>query len=214
MFIYALHSSAAPDIIRYIGQTQRDVRGRLAGHLASAKRGDRGYKADWIRKTIQDGHSVIASVLAVVSSSQEANELEKYYIAKLRADGVALTNQAEGGCDNRGWKHSEEWKQKRQIWGTAHFHSEETKRLLSEKNKGIGHPHTEEAKRKIGEAFCGKPKSAEQKEKLSLAVRGFTHTPEARAKIAEASRNRVISEETRRNCPRPSRGLSIQRKRG
>jgi hypothetical protein len=96
-----------------------------------------------------------SSFLALASSNQEADDLECYYIKTLREEGVNLTNHAEGGCGNRGWKHTEDWKQLRQTWDTSHPCTEETKRLLSEANKGKLHPLTEETKQRISLAQKG-----------------------------------------------------------
>jgi hypothetical protein len=62
-------------------------------------------------------------------------------------------------------------------------HTEETKRIISEKKKGT--IHTDEAKRKISEYHKGKLKSEKTKEKMSLAAQGRMVTEETKEKLRE-----------------------------
>ena len=59
--------------------------------------------------------------------------------------------------------------------------SEETKRIISEKN--TGHNHTEETKRIIREKNTGLKRSEETKRKISLGVKGKYRTPESFERI-------------------------------
>jgi group I intron endonuclease len=75
--------------------------------------------------------------------------------------------------------------------------SEETKKKLSEANKG--RKHSEETKRKISEAVKKRgPVSDETRKKQSLSQKGKKkHNQESRKKISEAVKKRVVKQETR-----------------
>jgi hypothetical protein len=74
--------------------------------------------------------------------------------------------------------------------------SEETKRKLSEVNKGK--TLSEETRRKIGEASKGKTVSEETKRKMSDANKGHIVSEESRKKMSDAQKGKTLSEETRR----------------
>ena len=76
--------------------------------------------------------------------------------------------------------------------------SEETKRKLSEANKGENNPKywkgkhlSEETKRKLSEANKGKIVSEETRKKLSEAGKGRTHTEESKDKIRESKKDKM-----------------------
>lgn len=117
------------------------------------------------------------------STKEEADEVERFWIAEYRSRGKAQYNIADGGQGGSG-KHSEESKKKvseankGQIpWNKGKSPSEETKKKLSEANKGksgywTGKHHSEEHKKKISEALKGKHPSEETKKKISEAKKG------------------------------------------
>ena len=90
--------------------------------------------------------------------------------------------------------------------------SEETKRKLSEANKGEKHPKfgkpvSEEAKRKISESNRNRVISEETRRKMSESSKGKKHSDETRRKMSEAAKKRKpISEETRRKMSEASKG--------
>lgn len=89
-----------------------------------------------------------------------------------------------------GYKHTEEWKRlmsekmKGNQYSLGHHHTEETKKILSDANKGnrraLGYHHTDEAKRKISETHKGRTKLEASKIKQGAAIR----TPEWRRNIS------------------------------
>jgi hypothetical protein len=86
----------------------------------------------------------------------------------------------------------------------GHKHTEEVKRRISEVHKGNqynkgrkGYHHSDETKRKIGEKHRGKNLSVEHKMKLSIAHKG---------KIPSAETRKLLSERTRAYWQRKSKG--------
>jgi group I intron endonuclease len=74
--------------------------------------------------------------------------------------------------------------------------SEETRRKISEANKG--HIVSEETKKKIGEANSGRKLTEEHKDKIRKINIGKKHTEETKRKMSEAGKGKTFSEETRR----------------
>lgn len=95
--------------------------------------------------------------------------------------------------------------------------SEETRRKLSEANKGKKRPpFSAEHRRKISEATKGRRKhSAESRRKLSESHKGKTLSEEHRRKISEAQKGRQISAEHRRKLLESHKGkpLSAEHRR-
>lgn len=98
--------------------------------------------------------------------------------------------------------------------GTTYSHSEETRRRISESQKGkvIGEesrrkmseagrrraPISDETRRKLSDAQRGKKYSEESRRKISKALRGKPRSEEHCRKLSEAGRGRTRSKETRR----------------
>lgn len=140
-----------------------------------------------------------------------ANDWEQMYILFERAKGKAEYNIANGGNGK----------------GTV---SEETKRKLSEINKGRNHPNygkhlSEETKKKISEAEKGKYISEEQKRHHSEVMKGRTPwnkgkpawnkgktTPDdVKKKISEANKGKhFASEETRKKMSEAKRQWKVK----
>lgn len=111
-----------------------------------------------------------------ISTKELANDFEQMYILFERAKGKAEYNIANGGQGAFGVKPSEETRRRISEANKGKKLSEETKRKMSEAKKGMEmQPLTEEHKRKISEAMKGKKKSLfseEHKRKLSEAHKG------------------------------------------
>jgi group I intron endonuclease len=125
------------------------------------------------------------SILQELSSNQECNQAEKYWISYFNAKdydfGYNLTDGGEGAF---GHVVSETARQKIREKATGRGHTQETKELLRLKN--IGRKHTQEAKDKMSAKNLGKVLSAEHRQKLSEAKKGIVFTEGHRQNISKA----------------------------
>jgi hypothetical protein len=123
-------------------------------------------------------------------TEEEAFKHEKYMIAvfgrKDLGTGI-LHNRTDGGEGSSGC-----------------IPSEETKRKLSEANKG--HTVSKETRKKISEASKGKTHSEEHKRKLSEVNKGHTVSEETKRKLSEAHKGNTLSDETKRKMSEVRKG--------
>lgn len=101
-------------------------------------------------------NNCIQEFLATNLTEPEAFELEKFYIAKYRENGIPLTNISNGGDGSSGWfEHATPEEQERHREVSKSFlgkrHSEETKEKMRQSALGR-HILSEEAKHRIGSA--------------------------------------------------------------
>jgi hypothetical protein len=144
-------------------------------------------------------------------TEEEAFKHETYMIAVLGRKDLGtgiLRNKTDGGEGSSGA-----------------IRSEETRKILSEKNKGKNHPfygkkHSEETRRKNSEAnkgknhpFYGKKRSEETRRKQSEAKKGKNHPnygkslpEETRKIISESHKGKKLSEETKRKQSEAKKG--------
>lgn len=102
--IYALSDPRDPHTFRYVGQTVRAVKTRLADHvrLATALKPSPGRRntttanLQWIRQLIGDGYLPVLTVLSEVPDKRR-KLAECQWIASLREAGHPLTNSTVGG---------------------------------------------------------------------------------------------------------------------
>lgn len=124
-------------------------------------------------------------ILQECSSIEEMDNTEDFWIEKLDARNPEIGyNIARGG-------HG----------GFTGFHSEETKKKMSEFHKNrVRKPHSEETKRKISIGNKGKVFSEETKRKIGEKSRGRTWimSEETKKKMSAAQKGRIVSERTRK----------------
>jgi group I intron endonuclease len=113
------------------------------------------------------------TVIELVLSSFRL-EREQYWLDKLqpydRAHGFNISVKA--GAPMAGRKHTQETRDRLRITSAKHRHTEETKRMMSERNKG--------------KVFGVQTESSRQKR--ADARRGMKHTPETIQKMQESAR--------------------------
>ncbi len=206
--IYGLYDPRYPNDIKYVGVTVQKLNTRLNNHRCITKSTNFTHKENWINKLYREGVCPEIKLLEECNSVELMYEREIVWIKNLRKQGYKLTNTDEGG--------------KGRASGPRKPHSEETKRKMSEAQKGRpGKPLSEATKRKMSETTRGvprKPHSEETKKKISEAHRGktFNHSEETRRKISEANKGQVPwskgkklgpkSEETRRKISMARKG--------
>jgi group I intron endonuclease len=153
-------------------------------------------------------------------SKQELDEKEKYYInlskSNIREFGYNMTC---GGNTTQGYHHTEETKikigQREYKTGSENplfgkKRSDETKKKISEKNKGnknfLGRHHSEKTKLKISNSKKGTHLTDEQKRKLSEINKGKTISDWHKKRISESKKGIPRSEETKEKCRQALKG--------
>lgn len=107
-FIYTL-SDPLTGRVRYVGKTSQQPVRRLSHHVSTAKN-KTNHRENWIRSLgVPPWLTVVQEVLG---SHEDIAQAERYWIARLRADGCDLTNLTIGGEGTPGRKASAETKAK------------------------------------------------------------------------------------------------------
>ena len=124
--------------------------------------------------------------ITIAIDQLEANVLERYYIAKEKP----IYNISEGGNGGKVWKGENPFKN--------HEHTEEAKKINSEKHKGkqtwLGKHHGEETKQKMANAKKGKKRSDEARQAISEGHKGIKFSEEHKRKISEALKGKKRKE--------------------
>ena len=173
-------------------------------YVGKGKRyGDKPYRAYQMSKGRNRHHKAIVAKLKIrdlcvdvrfifeTDNEEEAYSKEIERIAYWRATGVNLTNLADGGGRNSGWKQSQERRKR----------NSELKRGNTYR---LGAVLSEETKQKIARAHTGKKLTISHIEAMSIAASGERngffgkkHTAETGAKVASANKSRIWSDESR-----------------
>ena len=189
IYIYGLFDNTG---IRYIGMGA-DPEKRRRDHLRDKKK---THKANWIRKVLSEGKTIGLCILDE-TDSEHCEELEKAWIAYGRDEGWDLTNATDGGIGTRGYKHSDESRQKMadakmgNAWNIG---------------RRLGVVNSEEQKRKISETMTGRTLSAEHRRNISEAGKGRVQSPETRKKLSDLHRGKVMSAEARKKMSEAKKG--------
>jgi group I intron endonuclease len=152
----------------YVGQTNRSLKKRWQAHCKAAQAGEPWALARAIRKYGKEAFTIAVLEAAAVEDlgAAEIKWIEHYESFTDRSKGYNLTAGGEGGI--RGYKHSEE-----------------SKRLMAEANKGAKHYNfggtiLETTKQALTKALLGVPKSEEHRKNMSLAQKGHKVSDAAR----------------------------------
>lgn len=164
------------ETIFYVGQTSTGPR-EPEKYVRRGYGGTKRNVCRYTRRLEKLGLQASWEILEEVSIEM-LDDAERFWISNFRAAGVALTNIADGGAGNRGFRHTPEAKEKISTALVGRPISDETHRRLS-----AGQVGNQKAK--------GLKRTPETLEKMRLAMLGKNvgkkHTPEAIEKIRAAS---------------------------
>ncbi len=150
-------------------------------------------------------------ILAIVGTKENADILEKVFIALYREMGKVEYNVADGG---QGGNLGEEVNVKRgkllkgkKAWNKGIPCTDEVKEKLRKIHLGSKHKKfSEDGKRKISEAHKGKHHSEETKKKISESHKGHFVSDEQRKKQSEKLKGREFTDEHRMNLSKSLKG--------
>lgn len=167
--IYALCHPRTGEI-RYIGATRRRLRQRLKSHMSAARRGDADACCQW-KRTLREWPEIRPYLTVPDHLGPSA---ERQVIAVLRANGVRLLNESDGGPGVPGYKHSQVARAK-----------------LSAAS--LGRKNSAEHVAKTAAANRGRRQSRESIEKRASQLRGRKRPPfsaEWRRRMSESAKRR------------------------
>lgn len=165
--------------IRYVGKTVRSLSRRLGNHIANAK-GNKHNKhlSNWIMSILKEGKRPIIELIEECDNSVW-EEREKYWISQYNN----LINLTKGGDGCIGFIHNSETINKLRLINLGRKHTEEFKKAMSKRLKGIS--HSKEHSAKIAKANTGKKASEETKKRLSESHKGIVQSEESKRKRSE-----------------------------
>lgn len=165
--------------IRYVGKTVRSLSRRLGNHIANAK-GNKHNKhlSNWILSILSTGKRPIIELIEECDNSVW-EERERYWISQY----TNLINLTEGGDGCVGFIHNQETRDKLRLINLGRKHTEEFKKAMSKRLKGV--PHSKEHSAKIARANTGKKASEETKKRLSESHKGIMQSEESKRKRSE-----------------------------
>lgn len=205
-FIYALIDPLCPDRIRYIGMTTRNPN-RPTSHAKNARRKNAklNYLVHWIRALQAEGREpavIILEEFGEGTAIEVVCEAEMEFISVAKERGHELTNLTIGGDGVRGYKWTDEDKQRQSEITRAYYVAHpEIKQRLGEYNR---HKFKDPAERAaVGDRFRGVIPSAETKQKVIEGLRRAFANPILRENQSLAILGRKRSESTKEKLRKP-----------
>lgn len=138
-----------------------------------------GSSSVWTKLYIKEHKEVLKKdIIEVFLSRKEANDGEVKLLKSVEHNTLCINQYFDYTPDATGTKQTPEWIEKRKMFGERNgmfgkHHTEETKKILSEKLKG--RVVTEEARKKIGDFHRGKKYGEETRAKISKARSKLRH---------------------------------------
>ena len=212
--VYGLHDGSGE--IRYVGMTKSALPYRRRKHVERALKGDQTDRSLWICEVVAAGGEIVVQELERGEWDQQQGwERERFWVARLVAEGADLTNMTSGGAGIQDPvpRLSRAISDAARATHTGRTRPPETGRAISEalKRHYAEHPETREkisrgntgkvrsaeARKKIGDAHRGKPLTQAHRDAIAAGGRGRTHSAESRQKISDALRGSTQTPETR-----------------
>lgn len=135
----------------YVGQTSKSIEERFRGHLQECRKGNSRdlYKA----MRIIGLSNFYVELLCTVTTQEEADDMECYYISLYDSDGVGGYNMDKGGHEGVFTKDSKRYNKHLET-----VQSQSHRKMMSNimKDYKKAHPVTEEHRRHLSEANKGK----------------------------------------------------------
>ncbi len=138
---------------------------------------------------------------------------EQFWIEHFDSYNTGL-NSDLGGKTRRGFKHTEETKEKLRLANIGKKHTDETKKKISKASKNM----SDETKKKIGDSSRGKKLTEEHRKKIGEANKGKKLTEEQKLKISEANKGntkmlgKIHSDETKKKISESKKGIKNPKK--
>jgi hypothetical protein len=186
VIVYGLASSK-DSVIRYVGQTSRDLKTRLQWHMTwTLKERDKSRRTAWIKSVLKSGHELLITPL---QEGAERHVDEMKWIRRLKDEGIELVNGTLGGDSCIGVPKTE-------------AHKAKIKAALT----GMRRPWTAERNRQR-RGLPGHAITPESKVKISLANTGIL-----KPWLAELNSSRVWTDEmrARSGASRKHRKLEVE----
>lgn len=158
-YIYILYDPTFISQKFYVGKTEQPPKKRLGGHLKPSNLRRNYFSINWIKSLLARNIKPAMHIVAVIPPLHDWETAEKTLISFLRWCKIEVVNLTEGGEHGRpsGWHHTEESKHKMSLakkgkdtWNKGlsigqgeqnNFygkkHSDETRKIISEKIKAI-----------------------------------------------------------------------------
>ena len=189
MIIYKIENKINGKI--YIGQTKNKVSDRIASHITN----------NWpIGQALRKYglQSFVITIIDYADTKEILDEKEVYWIKFLDCKIPKGYNVADGGSGASGYSHTEEHKKllSERITGSGNpMNNPETVKKVRLKN--LGRKQSEITKKKRSDTLSGKPKSIEHVQRISDSLKGHEVSEEVRKKISEGHKGKHLSEETK-----------------
>ncbi len=192
--IYGLVQRGTTEI-RYVGRTSKPMNHRLERHIWSSR-----IRATLVAHWIQSCREEIEMVV-LEADALDDRKAERLWIKRLRAEGADLVNENDGGDGAMAgeFKLTDEQRAKISASNARRTYTAET--IEKMRRSHMGFRHSVESRRLMSEKRKGIPKSFETRARMAVAsraradqFRGVPLSPEHRAKISEATKGKPKSE--------------------